>query len=487
MASSSDDVNHTEKITVPADRFLTLSWSVQNANGVFLDGTAQPLTGQFSLGPEEVYDHTYELEVLALDGRTLTYYMEVTVDGGDQSDVHGPNLTISCQVEYHQGTQVLVTLQLRNIGDEGTDLRYDWYPLASEGQAIFSAIMFLGAGEEVSILPMSYDYGQSGTMHWKASIKTQPEGLDVEHQQQLGQRHGDGAAVRSAPSELRDTAACSTVREFAPGVYQLMVGQGLLRANVYFLRADGGERGGSRRGGGASRSDGASPAWVLIDTGVPGSDKQIRAAAEGLFGAGAAPTAILITHAHPDHVGSAAELARCWQCPVYMHHQEVRMIGADLDHFRRHSFTLDRWLILPLLRLAGKRHIQAIAARGGLHEYARPLDASAATIPVPGLPDWEAIPTPGHTPGHVALFREKDRVLISGDAVVTKAEPFSAILGKRATLSRSPWYFSWNLGQARHSLMTLAELEPLVIAGGHGSPRKGTDFGARLRALAAGR
>ncbi len=71
--------------------------------------------------------------------------------------------------------------------------------------------------------------------------------------------------------------------------------------------------------------------------------------------------------------------------------------------------------------------------------------------------------------------------------MVTKAEPFSALLGKRATLSRSPWYFNWNLGQARHSLLKLADLEPLVIAGGHGSPREGTDLGARLRALAAGR
>ncbi len=38
---------------------------------------------------------------------------------------------------------------------------------------------------------------------------------------------------------------------------------------------------------------------------------------------------------------------------------------------------------------------------------------------LPGLPDWEAVPTPGHTPGHVAFFRRSDRVLITGDALVT--------------------------------------------------------------------
>ena len=305
--------------------------------------------------------------------------------------------------------------------------------------------------------------------------------------------------------------------EFAPGVYRLQVGSGLLRANVYFVRTgsnaraetppDRGERPPTRAE--TPTADGESAdstqAWVLVDTGVPGCDAEIRVAAETVFGPGSAPAAILMTHAHPDHVGSAADLARQWQCPVYMHPEEARMIGGDLGHFRRHSFTLDRWLILPLLRLAGKRHIQAIMERGGLREFALPLSdhgtskPSAGTqhtgatppvgsgIPVPGLPEWTAIPTPGHTPGHVALFRQVDRVLISGDAVVTRPEPFSALLGKRTALSRPPWYFNWSQRRARDSLLTLAELEPAIIAGGHGSPRDDIDLAAKLRALAAGR
>ena len=38
---------------------------------------------------------------------------------------------------------------------------------------------------------------------------------------------------------------------------------------------------------------------------------------------------------------------------------------------------------------------------------------------IPGFPEWKYIHTPGHTPGHVSLFREKDKVLIAGDAFVT--------------------------------------------------------------------
>jgi glyoxylase-like metal-dependent hydrolase (beta-lactamase superfamily II) len=159
-------------------------------------------------------------------------------------------------------------------------------------------------------------------------------------------------------------------------------------------------------------------------------------------------------------------------------------------------------LILPILRLAGKRHVQAIMARGGLREYARALDEDGeaptcgessaghgdgqyGALAIPGLPDWQAIPTPGHTPGQVAFFRAKDRLLIAGDAVLTKVEPFSALLGKRARLSGPPWYFNWNRALARQSIATLAELEPLVIAGGHGRPQEGADLATKLRELAA--
>ena len=50
----------------------------------------------------------------------------------------------------------------------------------------------------------------------------------------------------------------------------------------------------------------------------------------------------------------------------------------------------------------------------GDHAIALPSDGS-----IPGMPDWKWIPTPGHTEGHVSLFREKYRTLIVGDAFCT--------------------------------------------------------------------
>ncbi len=59
--------------------------------------------------------------------------------------------------------------------------------------------------------------------------------------------------------------------------------------------------------------------WVLIDAGLPGRAKQIFEAAEARFGAGAKPEAIILTHGHFDHAGSALKLAERWEVPIYAH------------------------------------------------------------------------------------------------------------------------------------------------------------------------
>lgn len=306
-------------------------------------------------------------------------------------------------------------------------------------------------------------------------------------------------------ARLRRRATRHTPVEFAPGVYRLAVGGPGLRVNVYFVRS--------------GRS------WVLIDTGLKRSGHKIRRAADSLFGPASRPSAILLTHTHPDHAGSAARLARTWGCPVYLHPKELRMVGDDkatADYFRKHSFPLDRRLFLPLFGLAGRRHLRKIASRGGLRQFARPLGSDANSgphqgaqarkdeivapaadenadrpasedtgrpttrYPVPGLPDWQAVATPGHTPGHVSFFREKDGVLLSGDAVVTKTDPLSTLVGKRADVCRSPGYFTWHQPLARESIALLAKLEPRMVAGGHGEPRRDEGLSEKLKSLARG-
>ena len=162
----------------------------------------------------------------------------------------------------------------------------------------------------------------------------------------------------------------------ATGVYCLVTGK-RRDSNVYFVQS--------------------GETWVLVDTAWRGRAELIRSAAETLFGAGARPRAIVLTHVHPDHAGSASELARMWDVTVYVHPGELplppsgRIIGALARVERRWMFP---------------------SGQDGLS----PIDPDAG---VPGLPDWQVIPTPGHTPGHLALFREADRTLIAGDAVLT--------------------------------------------------------------------
>ncbi len=67
-----------------------------------------------------------------------------------------------------------------------------------------------------------------------------------------------------------------------------------------------------------------------------------------LFGKGTRPAAILLTHIHPDHSGSALELARIWDLPVHVHPRELPL--ASGRYLPQYGNPLDRWLIAPLLR-----------------------------------------------------------------------------------------------------------------------------------------
>jgi len=91
----------------------------------------------------------------------------------------------------------------------------------------------------------------------------------------------------------------------------------------------------------------------------------------------------------------------------------------------------------------------------------------------------------GHAPGHVSYFRPRDRVLISGDALMTlKVNTVSGLLLQQPGLSGPPWCTTWSQRAARESIRTLARLEPSVLAGGHGAPPTDPGPAARLRAFA---
>ena len=117
-----------------------------------------------------------------------------------------------------------------------------------------------------------------------------------------------------------------------------------------------------------------------------------------------------------------------------------------------------------------------------LGDRVRPLPPDGS---VPGMPGWRWVHTPGHTAGHVALFREADRVLVAGDAfVTTKQESFLAVMTQRRELHGPPAYFTPDWRSARQSVETLAELEPARVISGHGRALHGAGMREELHRLA---
>jgi glyoxylase-like metal-dependent hydrolase (beta-lactamase superfamily II) len=272
-----------------------------------------------------------------------------------------------------------------------------------------------------------------------------------------GRQH-QGAAHNRGP-EGRDPRP----EEVAAGVYRVSV----YGSNVYFVRS--------------------VSSCVLLDAAWANCGRRIRRAAAAIFGWNSRPAAIVLTHVHPDHVGSALELAHTWDCPVYVPSDELALaVARDLETLEQYANPLDRWIVLPLLRALGRRRIASMLSQTSLEEVCQPFDPRTG---VPVLPDWTCVQTPGHSPGHVAFFRASDRVLIAGDAVLTvdvnSLRGWLAWAGcSQPRVFGAPRYTNWDQSATDESVGVLASLEPRVLATGHGLPMAGGAVAHGLRAFA---
>jgi glyoxylase-like metal-dependent hydrolase (beta-lactamase superfamily II) len=225
-----------------------------------------------------------------------------------------------------------------------------------------------------------------------------------------------------------------------------------LISNIYFV----GEPGGS---------------WALVDTGSPGNAARIREAARQRFGPDAPPAAILLTHGHHDHAGSARELAEAWDVPIYAHRLERPYLTGKSQY-------------PPKDALAG----------GAFSFMSRFFPSSTCNLGdrfqdlpegvVPGLAGWSWHFTPGHAPGHVVFFNREESILLAGDACVTMdLDCAKGIVTKEPRISRPPAPFTYDWQQARRSVELLADLRPRVIGSGHGQPMSGPAVATGLAEL----
>lgn len=198
--------------------------------------------------------------------------------------------------------------------------------------------------------------------------------------------------------------------------------------------------------------------WVLVDAGMPRSAKKIIKEAEKRFDSG--PKAIILTHGHFDHVGAIIELIERWNVPVYAHELELPYLNGESDYPPADP-TVNGGLISEMSPFFPHDGIN-------LDDRVKPLHANGS---VPGLPDWEYIHTPGHTPGHISLFRKEDGTLIAGDAFVTvKQESLYKVINQEQEISGPPKYFTTDWDEAEKSVKKLAALNPSLAITGHGEP-----------------
>jgi glyoxylase-like metal-dependent hydrolase (beta-lactamase superfamily II) len=215
--------------------------------------------------------------------------------------------------------------------------------------------------------------------------------------------------------------------------------------------------------------------WVLIDAGLFGTKRLITNAAAERFGVEARPQAIVLTHAHFDHVGVLKDLAENWDVPVYAHPLEHPYLNGSASYP-----PPDPSVGGGLVALSSPLFPRSPVDVGG---RLRPLPQDGT---VPGMPGWRWIHTPGHAPGHVSLWREQDRSLIVGDAfITTRQESAYAAATQEPELHGPPMYFTPDWQSARDSVRRLAALEPEVVITGHGRAMQGPLMRQALHRLAA--
>jgi glyoxylase-like metal-dependent hydrolase (beta-lactamase superfamily II) len=214
--------------------------------------------------------------------------------------------------------------------------------------------------------------------------------------------------------------------------------------------------------------------WVLIDAGLPGSAGAIEKGASNRFGTKGPPAAIIMTHGHFDHVGALETLAERWGAPVFAHPREMPYLDGR-ESYPPPDPTVGGGLMSALSAFYPRGPVDVSS-----YLQALPPDGS-----VPFLPEWRWIPTPGHAPGHISLWRERDHAMVVGDAfITTNQESAYGVATQVPELHGPPKYFTPDWDSARESVRRLAALEPDLVITGHGHAMHGPVMLNALKLLA---
>ncbi|MBE2315976.1 MBL fold metallo-hydrolase [Solirubrobacter sp. CPCC 204708] len=238
----------------------------------------------------------------------------------------------------------------------------------------------------------------------------------------------------------------SLTRDVAPGVHRIEDAY----TNWYLIEYDG--------------------SLTVVDAGVPTSWDSLLKAVKELGHSLDDIRALVLTHAHFDHVGFAEKARQRLDIPVYAHRREVGLTRhpTRYDHERpRSKYLLTQPRALPIVAALTLNRAWTPNPVGDVTPY-----EDGDVLDVPGRP--RVVFCPGHTYGHCAMhLPDRDAILV-GDAFVT-LDPYTGKRGPRVVARAA----TADSEQAKRSLDALAATGARIALTGHGEPwRNGVDQAA---------
>ena len=215
---------------------------------------------------------------------------------------------------------------------------------------------------------------------------------------------------------------------------------------------------------------------VLVDAGAPKDWALFTQTAMALGKAVGDLDAVLLTHAHSDHIGFAEQARTTTGARVWVHEQDVRMArtGTVGPRDRKTSAYLLRGAFWRTALVLGMRGATKIIPVQEVSEF-----SDGEVLEVPGSP--RVVHAPGHTGGSAAILLEDRRVLFSGDVLCTH-NAYTGRVGPQIM----PSGLNADTAQALESLANLTGIKADLLLPGHGESWTGGVEEAIRRARAAG-
>ena len=199
---------------------------------------------------------------------------------------------------------------------------------------------------------------------------------------------------------------------------------------------------------------------TVVDAAFPGHYPVLR---NGLASIGHTMNdieAIILTHAHADHIGFAERVRKETGIPVFVHKNDVSLASRPLA-LPWFGLLSNAWrpYTATMLGVATLNGVFSLARITKLRSF-----SDGDVLDVPGRP--QVLHAPGHTPGEVVFILENRQTLISGDTLVTR----NLLTGQHGHPQLTGPVLDGDYQQANRSLDLLRELGHVTMLPGHGKP-----------------